>query len=282
MRRAIALSLIIPSGYALGLLLGPVPGDRILVSALLFALMTASIADADFRHLRPRQALKGIALSYGLGGLAVLFVSPLVPSGTMRYGFLVIAFTPPALSSIAYVSVLGGSPTRALAYLSSSYLAALLLLPLGTFLLFGEAASPLRVAEYVLLFIAVPAALSPLARKVDRGARRTFSLAMVFVIAAILAGGVREYLLSPTALALLPAVVLRAWGGAAALSAATDEVEAPIMAGMRNGGLAAVTVALIAGYAPTLPIILSGPFEFAIPGIAELVRSRKKGGDQAA
>lgn len=144
MRRALALSLIIPAGYALGLALGPVPGDRILVSALLFSLMTASIADADFRHLRPRDALKGVALSYGLGGAAVALTSILVPAGVLRRGFLVIAFT-------------------------------------------------------------------------------------------------------------------------------------PIMAGMRNGGLAAVTVALIAGYAPTLPIILSGPFEFAIPGIAELVRSHKEG-----
>ena len=276
MRRALALSLIIPAGYALGLALGPVPGDRILVSALLFSLMTASIADADFRHLRPRDALKGVALSYGLGGAAVALTSILVPAGVLRRGFLVIAFTLPALSSIAYATVLGGNPSRALAYLSSSYLAALVLLPLGTLLLFGEAASPLRVAEYVLLFIAVPAALSPLARRVDAGARRAFSLAMVFVIAAILAGGVRDELLSAKSLYLLPAVVLRAWGGAAALSAATDEVEAPIMAGMRNGGLAAVTVALIAGYAPTLPIILSGPFEFAIPGIAELVRSHKE------
>ncbi len=81
------------------------------------------------------------------------------------YGWVMIAIMPCAVSTLSVPLIMKEDQPAALSILVVSYLSALVITPLMSMMIFGDAVSPLEILKYIIAFIVIPLLVSiPLRR----------------------------------------------------------------------------------------------------------------------
>lgn len=151
-------------GLLLGLVLGGFPWFTKEISmGSLALLMTISLSNVKLGETRGRDhvkdALLALALNYGLLTIVILALGSVFDE-KLRWGFVLMAAAPSAISIVPFTTILGGKTSRALFSTSVNYIAALGLMPAISLLLIGSAVSVESLITSLLLLIVMPMALS--------------------------------------------------------------------------------------------------------------------------
>lgn len=167
-------SMMMLMGLVLGLATGGLPILTKEVSmASLALLMTLSLSGVSLGEARGKDHAEHAALAlmvnYGfLTGLILLIA--LFFTDEYRWGWILMAAAPSAISIVPFTTVLGGRTSKALFSTAVNYLSALLLMPVMTLILIGSAVSTTELIYSLLLLIVLPMAASRLVMraKVDK------------------------------------------------------------------------------------------------------------------
>jgi len=151
-------------GLLLGLVLGGFPWFTKEISmGSLALLMTISLSDVRLGETRSRDhvkdALLALALNYGLLTIVILAFGSMFDQ-KLRWGFVLMAAAPSAISVVPFTTILGGRTSKALFSTAVNYIAALGLMPAISLLLIGSAVSVESLITSILLLIVMPMALS--------------------------------------------------------------------------------------------------------------------------
>jgi BASS family bile acid:Na+ symporter len=136
--------------------------------ALIMALSTTSISNADFVRIRSmvRPILLALFLTYViLGGFMLLMAYYLVDDRALWAGFVLLAMVPPAVAVVPYSYILGGEVTFTLFGMLGAYLLALGLTPgMTTFILGTGAVDPMQIFITLAELVVAPLIVSRLVR----------------------------------------------------------------------------------------------------------------------
>lgn len=151
-------------GLLLGLVLGGFPWFTKEISmGSLALLMTISLSNVKLGETRGKDhvkdALLALALNYGLLTIVILAFGSVFDE-KLRWGFVLMAAAPSAISIVPFTTILGGRTSRALFSTAVNYIAALGLMPAISLLLIGSAVSVESLITSLLLLIVMPMALS--------------------------------------------------------------------------------------------------------------------------
>jgi BASS family bile acid:Na+ symporter len=151
-------------GLLLGLVLGGFPWFTKEISmGSLALLMTISLSNVKLGETRGKDHLKdallALALNYGLLTIVILALGSVFDE-KLRWGFVLMAAAPSAISIVPFTTILGGRTSRALFSTAVNYIAALGLMPAISLLLIGSAVSVESLITSLLLLIVMPMALS--------------------------------------------------------------------------------------------------------------------------
>ena len=151
-------------GLLLGLVLGGFPWFTKEISmGSLALLMTISLSNVKLGETRGKDhvkdALLALALNYGLLTIVILAFGSVFDQ-KLRWGFVLMAAAPSAISIVPFTTILGGKTSRALFSTSVNYIAALGLMPAISLLLIGSAVSVESLITSLVLLIGMPMALS--------------------------------------------------------------------------------------------------------------------------
>ena len=147
-------------GLVLGLLSGGFPAYTKEISmASLAVLMTLSLSNIRIEEAKGREhaehALRALIVNYGLLTVAILGIGMLFPE-KYRWGWILMAAAPSAISVVPFTTILSGRTTKALFATATNYIAALALMPLLTLALIGSAVSTTSLIYSLVLLIALP------------------------------------------------------------------------------------------------------------------------------
>lgn len=153
-------SIMMLLGLALGLLSGGFPAYTKEISmASLAILMTLSLSNIRLGEAKGREhadhALRALVVNYGILTAVILLIG-LLFSEEYRWGWVLMAAAPSAISVVPFTTILGGRTTKALFATAANYLAALVLMPLLTLALIGSAVSTTSLVYSLLLLIVLP------------------------------------------------------------------------------------------------------------------------------
>jgi BASS family bile acid:Na+ symporter len=211
-------------GIILALLLGSFgPNTPTLVLIVLMVQMTLSmdgvtLKKADLKEYK-RTILYSILVVYGLGSgltlLSGLFFFSSYPE--IWQGWAVLATVPCAVSSVTMVSLYARGNLRAgIICVAVTYILSLATAPLISFILIGNAVSPLEIFKYVVLFLAIPMLANiPLGKiKIDKRIRTITINIMLFLMILFSLGYNREYIFNEPGIVTLVIVanVIRIFG----------------------------------------------------------------------
>lgn len=151
-------------GLLLGLVLGGFPWFTKEISmGSLALLMTISLSNVKLGETRGRDhvkdALLALALNYGLLTIVILAFGSMFDQ-KLRWGFVLMAAAPSAISVVPFTTILGGRTSKALFSTAVNYIVALGLMPAISLLLIGSAVSVESLITSLLLLIVMPMALS--------------------------------------------------------------------------------------------------------------------------
>ncbi|NLL95455.1 MAG: Na+-dependent transporter [Thermoplasmatales archaeon] len=151
-------------GLVLGLVVGPIDGldvATLLIIALVIQMSAAmegmSISKENLgRH--KRDLLINIVCCYGVNTLFTLAAGLIFLNWhpEIWYGWVMLAAVPCSVSVITATLYLRGDVESSVISVTVVHLLALLITPLMTRALIGDAISPVEILKYILLFIAVP------------------------------------------------------------------------------------------------------------------------------
>lgn len=223
-------------GLILGLLLGfEHPDTSTILMAVLMIQMTFSLEGLKFSARELNRCSKGALVSLLLcfilnTGLCIVTGLFFMGSTDLWYGWVMLASTPCAISVMVCALVMGGDARMTAIAVAVIYVAALALTPCISLVFLGEAADPLLVLRYIVLFIAVPFILRiPLSKlhppvSVKKGVINV----MMMLLVLIGVGSNRDYMLSQpdVVLWIILACVIR-----------TFCVHVPLMIVMRRSGV---------------------------------------------
>lgn len=191
-------------GIVLGLTLGfEHPDTSTMLMVVLMVQMTFSLEGLRFSAREVRRCFRGAMASllfcFVLNtGLTIMAGTFFLGSEDLWYGWVMLAATPCAISVMVCALTMGGDARMTAVAVAVIYVAALALTPVISLVLLGEAADPLVVLRYIVLFIAVPFVLRvPLSRlhppaKVKMGVINV--MMMLLVMMGI--GSNRDYMMS--------------------------------------------------------------------------------------
>ena len=148
---------------ALALLTGEtgIPSSELIVIALMVQ-MTLSLDGLRFsaEDIREngREMLLSMFLSYGINTAATLGIGILFAgfSPEIWHGWILLASMPCAISVVTAAVLMKGSIKSAVVAVAATYMGGMVLTPLISFALLGDAVNPLEILKYIVLFIAVP------------------------------------------------------------------------------------------------------------------------------
>ena len=135
---------------------------------VLIIQMTLSMdgLNLSLRDLRDnkRGALLSISFCYVVNTLATLAVGALfIPEHRdIWYGWVMLASMPCAIAVVTAATLMKERIEVAVLAVTATYLAGIILTPLLSYGLIGDAVDPLKILEYILLFIIIPVILSRL------------------------------------------------------------------------------------------------------------------------
>lgn len=157
---AITLGLVLPGPAAWT--------SKLMIPALALVMSLATIAVPNDYFLKLRSillpSLSGIIMTYVvLGGVILAAAALLISDRNIWIGFVLIAAMPPAVAVIPFTALLEGNVSHTLSGTVSSYLAALLIMPLMLRIFIGTGfADPYELFRIMLLLIILPLVLSRL------------------------------------------------------------------------------------------------------------------------
>ncbi len=167
-------------GIILGLATGGLPAYTKEVSmASLAVLMTLSLSNVKLGETRGKEslhhALVSLAINYGaLTGL--ILVIAFLFSDEYRWGWILMAAAPSAISVVPFSTILGGEALKSLYSTAVNYLAALVLMPLLVWLMIGSEVSNESLIISLLLLIVLPMAVSRAVMRMNIRKTHTTSL----------------------------------------------------------------------------------------------------------
>lgn len=189
------------TGLAAAFIIGDTGHAPIIATITLMAMMCVSLHGLNFCKAditeKKKELVAGIFVCYAVAGAAALFVGSFYDHDIWM-GFVMIAAVPCAISVTSGTLILRGDTKLAMISAAVIYIAALAVTPIITFILIGDAVSPLEVLKYVALFIIVPFAVSvPLKRyRVSAKAKAVSINVMFLILITITFGANREYILT--------------------------------------------------------------------------------------
>jgi len=190
------------SGLLLGLIIGKV-GDYApyILTISLIAMMCISLEGIDFKTNDFLNDRKRIVIAL----VCCYVISPLITLGVgifynddLWIGWVLIASVPCAVSVVSSTLILKGDTKLALLSVTAVYLLAILITPIMTYFLLGNAINPIQILKYVILFIAIPMLVSiPLRRiNITQDTKAVFLNVCFFIMVFITFGTNREYFIS--------------------------------------------------------------------------------------
>lgn len=151
------------AGLVLGLIVGPLPIDLALfVIVTLMIQMTASMEGMSFskegfkRH--KFDMVINLICCFGVNTVLTLMAGFIFLGWNTEiwYGWIILAAVPCSVSVITATLYLNGDVESSVVSVTMMHLAALIITPLMTRLIIGDAVSPVEILKYIILFIAVP------------------------------------------------------------------------------------------------------------------------------
>lgn len=160
-------------GLVLGLLTGGLPAYTKEASmASLAVLMTLSLSTVSLREARGtehvRHSVWALVVNYGLLTGLILLIS-LFFEGEYRWGWVLMAAAPSAVSVVPFTTILGGKTSKALFSTALNYVLALAIMPAITLALIGSAVSSSSLITSLVLLIALPMVASRLVMRLGIG-----------------------------------------------------------------------------------------------------------------
>ena len=264
------------AAIAVGLML-PAAASRLepLIVPVLIAMMAVSLAKISTRHAHKhheRRTVVGLVLANYLGATAlyVLLTLIFVPV-EYQPALFIFALAPPAVGIIPLARMLKGDLDVGFLAEVVGYLAALFVVPIGTFVFFGAAAAPLKVLEVVALIIIVPFALSRIIRRLpfadlitsDQVTKPVISIAYAVTFAAVI-GLNRDSILDPilvivilVLLAVKTILTVSSWLSTVHRTPHSISVLYMLFGSMKNGGIAIAITVLLFGPASTAALAVN-------------------------
>ena len=199
-------------GVILALLVGPLgPSTSTMIIIVLMAQMTLSMEGLTFNASDLRKEGRSIVYSiiacFGINTVLTLFIGslfiPYYPG--IWEGWVLLAAVPCAVSVVTMTLYLNGNVKVSVLSSAVIYLIALGLTPAIVLVFLGESVDPLKILQYVVLFIAIPMILTiPLKRiHMNREVKRVAINAMMFLLILFSLGYNREYVLGDPVLILV-------------------------------------------------------------------------------
>ncbi|MCQ2078571.1 MAG: Na+-dependent transporter [archaeon] len=134
----------------------------------------------------------------------------------MWYGWVMLAAVPPAVSVVTIALMMRGDMAMTMISMVIIYGLALVITPVMTMTLIGDAVSPLEILKYIVLFIAIPVIANiPLGRiRIEKRYKVTFINVMMFLLLLFSLGRNRDFILQDGAIVLviIGACILRTFG----------------------------------------------------------------------
>ena len=159
------------TAIVIGFIFGDIGGeyDEILLIVFLMIMMCFSLTKLEFvkedlMHYK-KYVLLSVVLCSFIATLVTLGVGLMFPE-EMWKGWVILACVPCAISVVSGTMFMKGDAKLTMISLSVIYILAILLTPLFSYLLLGNAIDPMRIVMYVLLFVLIPLIVSVPLRKV--------------------------------------------------------------------------------------------------------------------
>ncbi len=199
---------------ALSLLVGEVdiPSSELIIVALMVQMtlsMDGLSISKEMLSENRRGMLLSVLLCYGVNAGITLAVGALfLMAGheAMWEGWVLLAAMPCAISVVTAAILTKGDLNIAVVAVTSTYVSGIALAPAMSFFLIGSAVSPLEILKYIVLFIAVPAALTiPLRRlRLDRRVKVPVINLMMALLLFLSVSPNRDYMVAyPTTVAIV-------------------------------------------------------------------------------
>ena len=160
------------AALVIGFIAGDIGGeyDAILIIVFLMIMMCFSLTKLQFvkedlAHYRNYVILSVFLCSF-VATLITLGVGLLYPSD-MWEGWVILACVPCAISVVSGTMFMKGDGKLIMISLSVIYILAILLTPLFSYVLIGNAINPMEIVKYVLLFVLIPIIVSIPLRKAN-------------------------------------------------------------------------------------------------------------------
>ncbi|MFT4308029.1 MAG: hypothetical protein ACMXYM_01520 [Candidatus Woesearchaeota archaeon] len=256
-----------------------------LIVPILIVMMAVSLAKVSARHPHKhheRRTVVGLVLANYLGASVLyLFLTFVFVPVEYQPALFIFALAPPAIGIIPLARMFKGDLDVGFLAEIVGYLAALVIIPLGTFLLFGSAASPAKVLEVVALIIVVPFALSRIIRRLpfyemithDRVSRPLISMSYAITFAAVI-GLNRDAILDPLLVVVILVLLvvklvltLSSWLSTVHRTPHSISVLYMLFGSMKNGGIAIAITVLLFGPASTVALAVNAitlPFHLVL------------------
>ena len=206
-------SIMMALGLILGILTGGSPWYTKEISmASLAILMTLSLSTVNLRDARGsehyRHASASLVLNYVLLTAVILLAGRLL-SDDLWPGWVLMAAAPSAISVVPFTRILGGRTSKALFSTAVNYLVALVLMPVLTLVLIGNAVSATSLVYSLLLLIVLPMAASRVVARVPvrKNTNTILTNLMFAVLIFAVAGENRDAFFEDSILVLAVSVV---------------------------------------------------------------------------
>ncbi len=198
-------------GIILGFVLGfDHPDAPTMLIITLMIQMTLALQGLKFDFSDVGNNRKGILvcllLCFGFNtGITLLTGLLFIQETALWYGWVMLSAVPCAISVMTMTFYMKGDMKLGMLGFSLIYLAALVLTPLITHILMGEAASWMKILEYVLLFVVIPVAADYPLNKVTIPPRiKIIVMNIVILIMVFISVGFRrDYIIDNPDIALL-------------------------------------------------------------------------------
>ncbi|MBO4357737.1 MAG: Na+-dependent transporter [Candidatus Methanomethylophilaceae archaeon] len=219
MKRWMDVKFWIVLAIILGLVLGfdhPDAPNMLIITLML--QMTLALQGLKFDFSDMKENRKGVIFSLILcfvlnSGITLLTGLLFIDDEALWYGWVMLASVPCAISVMTTAFYLKGDMKLSMLAFSSIYIVALVITPVLTHILMGEAASWLKILEYVLLFVIIPVLIDiPLNRITIPPMVKTMTMNIILLCMVFISVGFRrDYIIDnpDVALWLLAANMIR-------------------------------------------------------------------------
>ena len=244
----------------------------VLIAQMAVSLDGIQFKKDDFKHY-DKEIIWNLLFCFVFNtGLTLLCGLCFIDDSHLWTGWVMLSSVPCGVSVVVATIVMRGDAKLSVLSLTIIYICAIALTPLITKTLLGDSVNPLEVLKYIVLFIAVPFALSFLVRRLHlkRTVKSVFINLMMLFMVFIGLGSRREFIFSDfdVVMLLILACVFRIFIASFALLfffkkkgvKREDSVVYLSMAAWKNSGMSiSMTMALFAATMPdaVLPCVVS-------------------------